>query len=193
MDPRVLEVKDITTVIEDKDSGSARNAFQDEAFDCMKKCATSANEKQGITGGDNGDFLNERAKRNAENPEVQEAYKQMLEATKDLDPKLVEESLQLASDLAESGLAGKLPGLAKAAGEMKPEAEAKAAAEGSEDGLVDPRISGAWQTILRKFTNPLVIKDVVNIGKDLAQIAMSPQGRALIADIRSLVKHFKEA
>ena len=189
MDPRVLEVKDITTVIEDKDSSSARNAFQDEAFDCMKKGATSS-DKQGITGGDNdGDFLNERAKRNAENPEVQDAYKQMLEATKGLDPKLVEDSLNLAADLAESGLANKLPGIAKAAEEMRKEQNTAA----EEGGLVDPRISSAWQTILRKFTNPLVIKDVVNIGKDLAQIAMSPQGRALIADIRSLVQHFKEA
>ena len=204
MDPRVLEVRDIRSVIDDKDTG--RNALQTEALDSMSKRAVSMpSDSRSIAGGDSGgdEFLKQRARAN-ETPEVKEAYKQLLEATKGMDPKIVEDTLNLATALAESGI--KLPAMTAAAAEQarateqgKPEDQSKAdkakvAADGEEEpGLVDTRISGIYQTLLHKFTNPLVIKDLINVGKDLAQIAMSPQGRALISDMKDLVKHFKEA
>lgn len=194
MDPRVLEVRDIRSVIDDKDTG--RNALATEAFDSISRRNFASNDNRTAGGDSSGDdILQQRARAN-ETPEVKEAYRQLLEATKGMDPKVVEETLNLASSLAESGI--KMPALtASAAEQAKEQNKAKDdKSQGSseeEPGLVDPRISGIYQTLLRKFTNPLVIKDVITVGKDLAQIAMSPQGRALISDMKDLIKHFKEA
>lgn len=194
MDPRVLEVRDIRSVIDDKDTG--RNALATEALDSMSRRNFASNDNRTAGGDSSGDdILQQRARAN-ETPEVKEAYRQLLEATKGMDPKVVEETLNLASSLAESGI--KMPALTAAAAEQaKEQNKAKGdKSQGSseeEPGLVDPRISGIYQTLLRKFTNPLVIKDVITVGKDLAQIAMSPQGRALISDMKDLIKHFKEA
>ncbi len=182
MDPRVLEVSDISTVTEGKGE-SQNNALQDEARELFMRPNTTK-DTQSITSGDSNEgFLEQRARANSENPEVKEAYRQFLEATKGMDPKLVEDSLNLATDLAEKGLS-KIPGLGGGDAAKAPEGE---------EGLVDPRVSGVLQTIMRKFTNPLVVRDIIMVGKDLVQIAMSPQGRQLITDLKSLVKNLKDA
>ncbi len=195
MDPRTLEVRDIRSVIDEKDN--SRNALTTEALDSMSRRNFASSDSRTASSDNSGDDLLQQRARANETPEVKEAYRQLLEATKGMDPKVVEETLNLASSLAESGI--KMPALTAAASEQakgqdqsKPAAE-KAQSADEEAGLVDPRISGIYQTLLRKFTNPLVIKDVITVGKDLAQIAMSPQGRALISDMKDLIKHFKEA
>lgn len=195
MDPRTLEVRDIRSVIDENDK--SRNALTTEALDSMSRRNFASSDSRTASSDNSGDDLLQQRARANETPEVKEAYRQLLEATKGMDPKVVEETLNLASSLAESGI--KMPALTAAAAEQaKGQDQTKPAAEKTqggdeEPGLVDPRISGIYQTLLRKFTNPLVIKDVITVGKDLAQIAMSPQGRALISDMKDLIKHFKEA
>jgi hypothetical protein len=133
-----------------------------------------------------------RVRRNADNPEIQNAIKEFQKSTKGMDPKVVEDCLNLASDLAESGL--KIPGMLKAEQNGEQNGEQKTDQPLlDENGQEIAALSGVWQTLLRKFSNPLVIKDVINIGKDLANIAMSPQGQSLIRNFRSLVVHLKEA
>lgn len=186
------EINDFSPVV--NEGNNSKNDLLDEARSLTfapiaekSERKSTSNDNQSAAGDQSiAQAIESRARRNADNPDVQKAYKEFQSATKDLDPKMVEDCLNLASDLAESGI--KLPGMLKAEGnpEQKPEQSIDGAAN-------EIALSGMWQTLMRKFTNPLVIKDVINIGKDLAQIAMSPQGRQLIADFRSLVVHLKEA
>lgn len=178
MDPRVLEVIDVKSPVEEKDN---KDAFGD-----LRNLMSSRPETNKETQNEAvGDFsLDARARKVADDPQVKEAYKQMLEKTKGLDPKLVEDSLNLASDLAATGF--KFPGMG-VAGDIKP-----GSAE-QQEAFLDPRVSGAFGRIVQKFMNPLVIKDVINIAGDLAKIAMSPEGQQLITDIKSLIKHLREA
>lgn len=186
------EINDFSPVV--NEGNNSKNDLLDEARSLSfapiaekSERKSTSNDNQSAAGDQSiAQAIESRARRNADNPDVQKAYKEFQSATKDLDPKMVEDCLNLASDLAESGI--KLPGMLKAEGnpEQKPEQSIDGAAN-------EIALSGMWQTLMRKFTNPLVIKDVINIGKDLAQIAMSPQGRQLIADFRSLVVHLKEA
>lgn len=180
MEPTVLEVEKTNPAADRKGSADAWDDVRTLTFTPLDQ----NKETENTAFGGGSDFLSERAKKNAENPEVQQAYKEFLQQTKGLDPKVVEDCLKLAGDLGETGI--KFPALGATS-------EAKQEAQEGEQGLVDPRVSGVFQTILRKFTNPLVIKDVINIGRDLAKIAMTPEGQQLISDIRSLVKHLKEA
>lgn len=198
---RAAEVNDFSPVV-NEGSNSKNNLFDEarsltftpiEARNESQKSATDT--KQGIVGDQSAvsEEIAARVKRNGDNPDVQKAYKEFQQSTKDLDPNVVEDCLNLASDLAESGI--RIPGMLKAEQGADQNSEKKTDQSLGENGqeLFEPRISGALQTLLRKFSNPLVIKDVINVGKDLANIAMSPQGQQLIRDIRSLVVHLKEA
>lgn len=181
MDPRVLEVRDFAPANENKGGEDAFSEVRN-LMSSRPDAAKDDTQNNAVTDGDG--LLKERAARASEDPMVKEAYKQLLEKTKGIDPKIVEDSLNLASDLAATGL--KFPGMG-AAGEIKPSTGEQ------QEAFLDPRVSGAMGRIVQKFLNPLVIKDIINIGGDLAQIAMSPQGQQLIADIKSLVIHLKQA
>lgn len=190
---RATEINDFSPVV--NEGNRSKNDLLDEARSLTfapitekSERKSSADDNQSAAGDQSiAQAIESRARRNADNPDVQKAYKEFQSATKDLDPKTVEDCLNLASDLAESGI--KLPGMLKAEGSPEQKSE-QSITDGTANEIA---LSGMWQTLMRKFTNPLVIKDVINIGKDLAQIAMSPQGRQLIADFRSLIVHLKEA
>ena len=188
---RATEVNDFSPVT--NDGNSSRNDLLDEArvltfapVESKNGDTRSGGDRNQSAGAEqeNAEQIALRVRNHGDNPEVQRAYKEFQKATKDLDPKMVEDCLNLASDLAESGI--KLPGMLKAD-------QSTDQLQRDEDTANEIAMSSVFQTLLRKFSNPLVIKDVINIGKDLANIAMSPQGRSLIANFRSLVVHLKEA
>lgn len=119
-----------------------------------------------------------------ETPEIKAAYAQLLERTKGLDPKAVADGIAFSGDLAASGL--KLPGLTPS-DNSKLEPNTKL----DPNDIAHPAVSDAYHTLLQRGFNPVLIVDALTVAGDVAQIAMSPQGRKLVEDIKTLISHVR--
>jgi hypothetical protein len=172
----MLEVRDQgKTAGEDKGASN----WQDEVRNLTFKPDSSTKS---------GDKTNEvTAKRDtAETPEVKAAYQKMLEKTKGVDPVAVADSINLFGDLAAAN--GNVPKLS-----MPVEKNDNKAAD---NGIVDPnaveeRVAKAYTGLLQRGLNPVLIVDVLNVAGDVAAIAMSPQGKKLFEDIKTLISHIR--
>jgi hypothetical protein len=128
--------------------------------------------------------------KNAETPEVKAAYKAMLAKTRGIDPVAVADSLILFGDLASSSKS--VPEARDSLQidnslDMRPGPEQGA----SPEQPVEPRIAQAYNRLLQRGLNSVLIIDVLTICGDVAAIATSPQGRKLFEDIKLLTRHLR--
>lgn len=177
MDPRVLEVKDAAVLGTDDKGGTS--AWHDEVRSMIFKRPENA----GTNCGDKCNDLLPAKPESAETPEVKAAYAKMLEKTKGVDPVAISDSINLFGDLAASN--GKVPKFA-AGDETKLTPNAA-----SPEGIVEPQVAQAYNKLLQRGLNPVLIIDVLNVAGDVAAIAMSPQGQKLFGDIKTLITHLR--
>jgi hypothetical protein len=117
----------------------------------------------------------------------------MLDKTRGVDPVAVADSLNLFGDLAATGT-----NVSKIAQAFEKEKDAdkntdnKVGANVSvSPDAVEPQVAQAYTKLLQRGLNPVLIVDVLNVAGDVAAIAMSPQGRKLFEDVKTLIGHIR--
>ncbi len=192
MDPRVFDAKDSAVVTEDK---GASSAFHEEARAWMSQRPEPAAARQATNCGDKCNDKVAAKFEGPETPEVKEAYKNLLDKTKGVDPATVADSINLFADLAATGGSGSVSNMAQAfekeKGADKLSANAQFSPETVNSNAVEPAIAGSYMQLLQRGFNPTLITDVLNVAGDVAAIAMSPQGRKLFEDVKSLISHIR--
>lgn len=175
MDPLMLEVREQGAHAAEDKGG---NNWHDEV-----RALTFKRPDSDTTAGDKTNEITAR-KDTAETPEVKAAYQAMLDKTKGVDPVAVADSIKLFGDLAASN--GNVPKLS-----LPVEKNDKPAGIVDPNNVVEPQVARAYQGLLQRGLNPVLIVDVLNVAGDVAAIATSPQGQKLFSDIKTLISHIR--